>query len=144
MRRSNLLFLGIEDDVNEDWEASEKKLIEFCKENLQITLTSQQFERVHRLGRFSPDKCRPIIAKFVLFKYKQIVQASTKKLKDTDYCICRDFSGATREAQKKLIEFAKPSKQAYKLRVDSRTFVAAHLNSIPWPSECFYCFFLVL
>ncbi|KAH9375071.1 hypothetical protein HPB48_018060 [Haemaphysalis longicornis] len=118
MRRSNLLFFGIEDDVNEDWEASEKKLIEFCEENLQITLTSQQFERVHRLGRFSPDKCRPIIAKFVLFKDKQIVQASTKKLKDTDYSISQDFSVATREARKKLIEFAKPSKQAFKLRVD--------------------------
>ncbi|KAH9359781.1 hypothetical protein HPB48_020974 [Haemaphysalis longicornis] len=79
MRRSNLLVFGIEYDVNEDWEASEKKLIEFCEENLQITLTSQQFERVHRLGRFSPDKRRPILAKFTLFKDKQIVQASTKK-----------------------------------------------------------------
>lgn len=118
MRRSNLLFFGIEDDVNEDWEASEKKLIEFCEKNLQITLTSQQFERVHRLGRFSPDKCRPIIAKFVLFKDKQIVQALSRKLKGTDYSISQDFSVATREARKKLIEFAKPSKQTFKLRVD--------------------------
>ncbi|KAH9371731.1 hypothetical protein HPB48_014047 [Haemaphysalis longicornis] len=115
---SNLLFFGIEDDVNEDWEASEKKLFEFCEENLEFTLTSQQFERVHRIGRSSPDKCQPIIAKFVLFKDKQVVQASTKKLKDTDYSISQDFSVATREAWKKLIEFAKPSKQAFKLRVD--------------------------
>lgn len=99
------MFFGIEDDVNEDWEASEKKLIEFCYDNLQITLRSQQFERIHRLGRFVPDKPRPIIAKFVLFKDKLIVQVSAKEPKETDYSIPQDFSVSTREARKKLIEF---------------------------------------
>ncbi|KAH9373153.1 hypothetical protein HPB48_004898 [Haemaphysalis longicornis] len=77
------------------------KLIEFCEENLQIALTSQQFERVHRLGRFSPDKCRPIIAKFALFKDKQIVQASAKNLKIQTILLVRIF----------LLQPAKPGKR---------------------------------
>ncbi|KAH6938870.1 hypothetical protein HPB50_014049 [Hyalomma asiaticum] len=43
MRRSNLLFFGLEDHANEDWAASEQKIIKFCSEKLQLTLTGTQF-----------------------------------------------------------------------------------------------------
>ncbi|KAH9365634.1 hypothetical protein HPB48_008372 [Haemaphysalis longicornis] len=63
LRRSNLLFFGIEDDQKEKWAASELKVIKFCSEKLQISTNSAQFERVHRLGKYVEGKNRPIIAK---------------------------------------------------------------------------------
>ncbi|KAH9372567.1 hypothetical protein HPB48_016475 [Haemaphysalis longicornis] len=62
LRRSNLLFFGLEDDEKEDWSASEEKIIKFCEEKLKLPTTSTQYERVHRLRKFSTEKSRPIIA----------------------------------------------------------------------------------
>ncbi|XP_070378358.1 uncharacterized protein [Dermacentor albipictus] len=63
MRRSNLLFFGIEDNAREDWAASEQKIISFCSEKLGIAVTGAQFDRVHRMGKFADEKRRPISAK---------------------------------------------------------------------------------
>lgn len=70
-RRSNLLFFGIKDNEQKEWAASEEKVIAFCSEKLEITTTSSQFERVHRLGKFTEGKNRPIIAKLPFYKDKQ-------------------------------------------------------------------------
>lgn len=118
LRRCNLLFFGIEDDENEDWNASEQKVIKFCSEKLQKNTSAAQFERVHRLGRFTVGKYRPIIAKFAFFKDKQSVLASAHKLKGSTFSVREDFSLPTLQARRKLIEFAKSENKPYKLVFD--------------------------
>ncbi|XP_075740056.1 uncharacterized protein LOC142786315 [Rhipicephalus microplus] len=130
-RRSNLLFFGIEDDPKEGWAASEKRIIEFCSEKFNISLTGAQFERVHRLGKFRDSKQRPIIAKLTFFKDKQQILASAPKLKGSKYSIGEDFSLATRQARKSLIEFAKTQRKPFKLsvdrlRMDGKTYILVH------------------
>lgn len=75
-------------------------------------------ERAHRLGSYSPDKCRPIIAKFSNYKVKEKVLSARKLLKDKDITICDDYSPATRHIRSKLISFAKqlPGKPLFHLR----------------------------
>ncbi|KAH9374774.1 hypothetical protein HPB48_000950 [Haemaphysalis longicornis] len=70
-RRCNVLFYGIQDDPKEDWPGSEQKIVNFCSDKLKVTADTLKFDRVHRLGGFAPDKCRPIFAKFCFFKDKQ-------------------------------------------------------------------------
>ncbi|KAH6930596.1 hypothetical protein HPB50_014933 [Hyalomma asiaticum] len=117
MRRSNLLFFGLEDHANEDWAASEQKIIKFCFEKLQLTLTGTQFERVHRLGRHE-EKCRPIIVKLTFFKDKEQILSQARNLKGTAFSVREDFSLATRQTRRKLIEFAKSQNKPFKLLVD--------------------------
>lgn len=118
MRRSNLLFFGIEDDEKEDWAGSEEKIISFCSEKLQIPTTSAKLERVHRLGKFTAEKNRPIIAKFTSFKDKDNILSRANKLKGTDYAIGEDFSFSTRLARRKLVSFARNLDKPFKLTVD--------------------------
>ncbi|XP_049524965.1 uncharacterized protein LOC125946298 [Dermacentor silvarum] len=128
LRRNNLLFFGISDSPGEDWAASEQKVINFCSEHLGVTAVSSQFERVHRLGRFHSEKCRPLIAKYSSFKDKQGILSAAHKLKGTTFSIREDFSPATRQARRKLIEFARTNKKPFKLsldkmRMDSKTYM---------------------
>lgn len=128
LRRSNLLFFGLEDDPDEDWAASEQKIIQFCSNKLDITATSTQFERVHRLGKYGDNKRRPIIAKFTSFKDKVHILSCARKLKGTCFSIGEDFSLTTRRIRKKLYAFAKAQNKPFwlsfdKLHMGARTFV---------------------
>lgn len=118
LRRSNLLFFGLPDASDETWSASEKKIVQLCKETLGVEVEPSQIERAHRLGKFHAEKCRPIIVKFVLFKDKQRILENGLKFKDTDYAVREDFSLKTRIARKHLLDYAKSQPATYKLNVD--------------------------
>lgn len=118
MRRCNLLFFGISDEDKESWATTEGKVIALCTDKLETTTTSSQFERVHRLGKFASNKCRPIIAKFTFFKDKQEILTRAHKLKNSGISIREDFSLATRQARRKLLQFARERNCPYKLNVD--------------------------
>lgn len=73
---------------------------------------------MHRLGKYAEGKNRPIIAKLTFFKDKQNILSSARKLKGTQQSIGEDFSPATRQIRKKLLDFAKPLHVPFKLAVD--------------------------
>lgn len=118
LRRSNLLFLGIDDEVNETWRVSEKKILDFCSLKLDITLCSGDIERAHRLGQFTGDKSRPIIVKLLRFKDKETILSAGHKLRGTRFAIREDFCPAVRQARANLLKFAKEKGSAFKLRFD--------------------------
>ncbi|XP_062583394.1 uncharacterized protein LOC134245151 [Saccostrea cucullata] len=68
--RDNLIFDGIPEAQEEDIEAVLKEFIH----TVMGIEEGIQFHRVHRLGRKIPNKHRPIIAKFVLFKERERVR----------------------------------------------------------------------
>ena len=70
--RDNLIFHGIEEN---DGENCESVLKEFIADVLKVE-QSVEFHRVHRMGRKIHGKTRPIVAKFVQFKEREIVRKS--------------------------------------------------------------------
>lgn len=104
-RRDNLIFHGVPDS-RETWQETEAKLTNSISAILD-SFSSESFQRVHRLGNPSPTKCRPIVAKFTDFKTKEKVLSLRNQLKDKNISVSEDFSVATRQARKKLIDFGK-------------------------------------
>lgn len=104
-RRNNLIFHGIP-DAKEPWKETESKLNTLLAD-AHISLPSNAIERAHRLGTYSPNKCRPVIAKFASFKTKELILSKRKHFKESDISISEDYSSGTRIARKKLIEFGK-------------------------------------
>ena len=121
-RRENLLFFGISDDREESWESSEEKISAFLKEKLGID-KDIVFHRVHRIGKYRRGaNARPIIAKLLLAKDKELIMKNVGKLKDTGFSICEDFCQVTRNKRKLLLPHMKKAKTLGKkafLRVDT-------------------------
>ena len=75
-----------------------------------------RFERIHRMPtRFSkqqsPDKPRPIMAKFSFYQDKEFVWSYVKNLKGTRIGICNDFPKEVDEIHAKLYPVLKRAKQ---------------------------------
>ena len=71
--RDNLLFYGItEKGQHENCEGLVKDV---CIETLGLPeARNMSFDRVHRVGTFSKNKVRPIVAKFHYFKEREVVR----------------------------------------------------------------------
>ena len=121
-RRENLLFFGIPDDREESWASSEEKISTFLKEKLGLD-KDIVFHRVHRIGKYRRGaNARPIIAKLLLSKDKELIMKNVGKLKDTGFSISEDFCQVTRDRRKLLLPHLKKAKSLGKkavLRVDT-------------------------
>uniref|UniRef100_A0A4D5RFB8 Putative tick transposon n=1 Tax=Ixodes scapularis TaxID=6945 RepID=A0A4D5RFB8_IXOSC len=115
-RRDNLLFYGLTDAHSETWAQTEEKLLNVVSTSLNFPISSESIERAHRLGVFSDNKCRPVIVKFLSFKLKQQILFSSAKLKPSGITVSEDYSVPTRQARRKLIEFAKTQNSVFKLK----------------------------
>ncbi|XP_077548208.1 uncharacterized protein LOC144161012 [Haemaphysalis longicornis] len=118
LRRNNLLFFGIEDSAKESSEESELNVLNFCTTQLDIMIEPSAIERAHRIGKFAPDKTRPIVVKLAHFKTKEKILGCGIKLKETTFAVREDFAAATRLARAKLLKFIRPKKCAFMLRMD--------------------------
>lgn len=106
---------------------SEKLVLDVCSDKLGIRITPDTIERAHRIGRFHPNKNRPIIVKFSFFKHKETVLRSCPKLKDTNVSVSEDYPKNVQFARKMLLQFARAQGGLYKLRVDR-----LHLGNKPF------------
>lgn len=107
-RRNKLIFYGIPDPTDsETWYYSEKKKIDFCHNNLVISVAPHDFERAHHLGPHSLGKNPSIIVKFACYKTKDSILSNGLKLRNTKFSFGEDFSLSVRHARKQLIAFAK-------------------------------------
>lgn len=116
MRRSNLLFYGLTDCPQEKWNQTEEKLVKKISTVFKSPVPSEALERVHRLGTYRPSQNRPVIAKFASFKLKQELLSLSGKFKENGITVSEDYSLQTRQARKKLVEFAKQRDVSFKLR----------------------------
>lgn len=92
--------------------------MDVCNDKLGIQINPDTIDRTHRIGRFNPDKKRPIVVKFAFFKHKEAVLRSSYKLKNTNISVGEDFPRNVQLARKKLLDFARTQEGTYKLRVD--------------------------
>ena len=119
-RRNNLCFEGIEEKYgNETWEESEQKIKGLISTTLKINTDDMIIERAHRVGKkkSTAEKPRPIVAKFLNFKDRDMVIKERRKLKGTKHVIREDFSDRVLEKRKSLLpkmnEARKEGKIAY-------------------------------
>ena len=129
-RRNNVVFDGIEEDANESWQDSERKVQEILEETME--LDDFTIERAHRVGKKKQQRQRPIVVKFLNYKDREDVLRNGKKLKGTTVYVREDLSTKvmnTRREQLPALKEARASgKIAYfsydKLIIKERQFPA--------------------
>ena len=111
-RRNNLRVNGLEEDDNESWDESEKKVRELFEEELKVKNIS--IERAHRSGRKRRDdgttnRRRPIVIKFLNYKEKVnvLTQFKKKKLWEKKIYMNEGFSERTVAKRKELFKKVK-------------------------------------
>lgn len=140
-RRNNLQFLGIAEATKETWAECEQKV----KEITQLGLDSNKMiiERAHRLGAVKT-RARPIIAKFLSFKDKEVVlQRFRSRDRESDFpdevIIVEDYPSEIADRRRKLLPFPRTAqfmKVECRLAVDKLTingivYTADSLDDIP-------------
>lgn len=128
-RRNNIVIYGIPEIQDENWEKTEKLLLNFVREMLKIELEQYSVERAYRLG-YAKNMKRPIIAKLNNFKTKDLIMKNAKFLKNTEFAISEDYSQKVKDERsqlKPLINIAKEQgKRAFlsfnKISIDGRKY----------------------
>lgn len=75
-----------------------------------LELDPVAIERIHRLGRPSPGKVRPVILKLLDSRDKTKILKQGSKLKGTHFSIGEDFSVRVREIRRKLWQSCKTNR----------------------------------
>ena len=97
-KRNNLLFFGIKRDENETTQASENKVKDILRQNLELT-DNIEFDRAHRVGTKSE---APIIVKCTFYKDKLKILRNKNKLEGTQMYVKEDFPANVRHIRKIL------------------------------------------
>lgn len=115
--RNNLIFGNINEAPTEEHDETEKKLRLFLVEKMKLAqhmVEEMQFERVHRMGQKMVGKSRNIVAKFSLFKEREIVRKQWKPLQGTGYFVYEQFPKEINDRRRKLLPKLKEAKKAGK------------------------------
>ena len=92
-------------------------------------------ERAHRLGKKKPnqDRPRPIIVCCSSFKDKEYILHNSNKLRGSPYAIAEDFSKATLDIRRQLVQKGKDAKSKLSsiqsFQVKYRRLVIKYLNT---------------
>lgn len=119
-RRENLRFYGI--DEHGEGEDSTAVLRAFLEQKLGVKSDGIEFQRVHRIGKPKGDGPRPVIARFLRYRDRELVFSKVKVLKDSGFGLSADFPHEIvrrRKLQgKKLYDARKEGKSAYFSRTE--------------------------
>lgn len=104
-RRNNLLFFGVGDLGNGDWDTCERKVKTIIKDGMGI-MEDINIERAHLVG-----KGGTVIVKFLSFKQRSLVLYNSRKLKSSDQYssvfVREDFSETVQQKRKALRDLGK-------------------------------------
>ena len=123
-RRDNLVIEGISDSERESKKECESKARNFMRNDLKINGANQLvLGRVHRMGRYNANKCRPTIVKFDRFKERERVW-NKRKAAPEGTRLKENFSKETEKSRSKLfpIMFA-ARKKNYFAKVDGNKLI---------------------
>lgn len=112
--RNNLLFTNIPESTSEGAEETERKLRAHIHEKMRVAkevVDEISFERVHRTGVKQDGKIRNIVAKFTLFKERELVRRQWKTLKNTPYSVFEQFPKEIAEKRRRLRSKVKEHKE---------------------------------
>ncbi|XP_053385832.1 uncharacterized protein LOC128550585 [Mercenaria mercenaria] len=106
--RDNLLFFGFAEEKSIEGRKSEDcrgKVLTLCRDTLAMDdVDSIKLPRVHRIGKYTAGKVRPIVPNFLYTPDKVAVkQAAFERLKDNDYRVSDQYPRAIQEKRRQLI-----------------------------------------
>ena len=128
-KRNNLMFHGIPESRDE------RKILDRNLEMPNASADSEvPIERAHCMGKYSRDKTRPIVVKFLNYKHKNAILMNKVKLKGRKYRIQEQFSEKITNERKSfqpLIEEAMADEKRFfvkynKLVIDDKTYMYDH------------------
>lgn len=99
-RRNNIRIYGIQETAEEN---VEEITADFLRNKLNMKVGENYFERCHRVGPKQANKSRPILVKFLTYKFKADVYRSKSKLKGSKFLIKEDLTGRRVTCLKTLI-----------------------------------------
>lgn len=108
-RRSNLIVYGYLEDDRENQKDLDVEINEKIIRNV-LKLEPVAIERIHRLGKATTNKVRPVILKLLDFRDKNKILKNCSKLKGSPFAIGEDFSPRVREIRRNLWKAAKVKK----------------------------------
>ncbi|XP_045214306.2 uncharacterized protein LOC123564644 [Mercenaria mercenaria] len=115
---NNLIFGNIFEAPTETPAETEETLRGFMEAELNIAkelVEKIQFERVHRVGtKKSQTDRRNIVAKFSLFKEREMVRKQWKNLQGTNFYMHEQFPKEVNDKRRKLLPQLKEAKRAGK------------------------------
>ncbi|XP_069675643.1 uncharacterized protein [Periplaneta americana] len=107
-RRNNLIFFGVEKQVQEQsWDTYEV-IVNVCWEWLGIDIGNGEVKEVYRMGH---GENRPILVKLANRMIKEKIMYSKKSLKDSSIIIDEDFEYEMRCRRSVLVPFMKAARQ---------------------------------
>ena len=112
-RRNNVIFDGIQEDVNETWQDSERKVNEILEESMN--LDGLVIERAHRVGKPRSPRGRLVVVKFLNYKDREEVLRNAKNLKGTDVYVREDVSSRVLSKRREQLPQLKAARQSGKL-----------------------------
>ena len=120
--RDNLLFFGIpevrEKDKRENGSDCVDKVLDIIETHMKIEGAKQDIKlhRAHRIGKYNPQKTRPVVAKFAFYPDRERVRLSANTL-ERAYGVSQQFPPEVMETLKRLIpimlEARQQEKEAY-------------------------------
>ena len=118
-RRENLKFFGLaERQTKSNQEGSEaintrNILFEFLENGLGLENPEKKIElqRVHRLGKPTAGKARPIIARFLRYQDREMVLRASFHLQDSEIKVLEDYPQEIIERRRKQIKKLKEAKK---------------------------------
>lgn len=133
-RRNNLIIRGIPEG---NYQNVELIVREFFAEMLNAH--DIPIERVHRLGKYFPNRTRPIIIKFSFFKDREMIWDCRDRLKYSKFFLDEDFSPAVQAIRRKLYPVLAEAKRRRhkgqlvkdKVRIDGIMYGLEDLHRLP-------------
>lgn len=99
--RDNLIFTGINEDNQQNFEDTEKLVQDLIKNKLDIQ-EEIEIERIHRFGRRFGDRPRPIVVRFSRYKQRELIRKKARELKGTGYGIHEQYPHEIERVRKEL------------------------------------------
>ncbi|KAH9377943.1 hypothetical protein HPB48_006131 [Haemaphysalis longicornis] len=105
-RRKKLIIFGIK----EADKMEEQFFMDFVSKTLpkdKLNIGDVAIKRIHRIGKRSQNKCRPVILKYVDGRGKGKILKNCFNLKGTGFSVSEDFSPRVRQIRKNLWDATK-------------------------------------
>ena len=105
-------------------ENTDNIVISIAEKKLGLKLIPDNIDRSHRVGRKN-EKCRPIIVKFISYRYRKMVITARRKLKGTGLSIQEDLTRKRIDLLHKTKDHERVSKA---WSVDGRVFASIQVK----------------
>ncbi|CAN7949144.1 unnamed protein product, partial [Ixodes pacificus] len=100
-RRNNIIVYDVPEAANETAESLQSQVVNgIFGEKLGVCITST--ERLHRIGKRTAHRPRPVIVKLFNFSEKTLIFKNCRKLKGSSISVSEDFSERVRGIRKNL------------------------------------------